>query len=90
MSIKLLLVDRLSHLTKGKTMFEVSGKTLGECLNALVNRAPGLKQTLFDKSGSQLQDNILVMVNKKDAGAEGLEKTLTDEDVIYVAMMSQH
>jgi len=90
MSIKLFLVDRLANLARGKNMFEVNGRTLGECLNHLVNLAPTIKQPLFSGSGNKLQDNIKVLVNKKDTGAEGLEKKVTDGDVIYIAIMSQH
>ncbi|SEM63369.1 ThiS family protein [Syntrophus gentianae] len=90
MSIKVFLVDRLSNLAKGKDMFEVKGKTLGECLNYLVNLAPSIKQALFYESGNELQDNIKVLVNKKHAEAEGLEKEITDGDVIYIAMLPQH
>jgi molybdopterin converting factor small subunit len=90
MSIKLFLVDRLSNLAKGKDMFEVNGKTLGECLNHLVSLAPAMKQALFYGSGKELQDNIKVLVNKKNAEAEGLEKKIIDGDVIYIAMLPQH
>jgi len=90
MSIKLFLVDRLSNLAKGKDMFEVKGKTLGECLNYLVNFAPTIKQALFYESGNELQGNIKVLVNKKDATTEGLDQKITDGDVIYIAMLPQH
>jgi len=76
--------------TCGCPLFEVKGKTLGECLNYLVNFAPTIKQALFYESGNELQGNIKVLVNKKDATTEGLDQKITDGDVIYIAMLPQH
>jgi len=88
MSIKLYLTGNLSNLARGKNLFEVKGKTVGECLNSLVTLAPAMKRALFYESGDALYDNVKVMVNKKSVDDEELEKTINDGDVIYIALMS--
>jgi hypothetical protein len=40
MSIKLHIPDSLSVITKRKLLYEVQGKTVGECLNDLVGLVP--------------------------------------------------
>ncbi len=90
MSIKLYLPDRLSRLVKNKFLFELNGETVGECLKQLISLAPTLKRSFFNESGKELDDRILVFVNKEDVGSEGLEKKVKDGDVIHIVMMSQH
>jgi len=89
MSIKLYLTGNLRNLTKGKKdLFEVNGKTVGECLDHLVSLAPAMKRALFYESGDALYDNVKVLVNRKGVDQEGLEKKINDGDVIYIALMS--
>ena len=47
MSVKLFLPTSLSHLSGGKDLFEVSGKTVGECLDQLVGLVHLMKGTIF-------------------------------------------
>ncbi|MFH1122438.1 MAG: hypothetical protein V1758_02145, partial [Pseudomonadota bacterium] len=52
MSIKLYLPDRLRFtIGKGKDLFEVDGKTVGECLDDLVRLHPSMKKALFYECG---------------------------------------
>jgi len=90
MSIKVFIPDRLSRLAKDKFLFEVDGKTVGECLKHLVSLVPAVKRSLFDETGNELGDLVRVFVNKEDVDAEGLEKEVSDGDVIHIVMMTQH
>ena len=48
MSINLYLPDRLRYsIAKGKDLFEVNGRTIGECLDDVVRLIPGMKQALY-------------------------------------------
>jgi molybdopterin converting factor small subunit len=83
MSIKLFLPTSLSHLSKGKDLFEVNGRTVGECLNELVGLVPVMKETLFYESG-RLVPSIKVLVNQESTDVEGLAKELKDGDEIQI------
>jgi molybdopterin converting factor small subunit len=83
MSIKLFLPKSLSHLSKGKDLFEVNGRTVGECLNELVGLVPVMKETLFYESG-RLVPSIKVLVNQESTDVEGLAKELKDGDEIQI------
>ena len=85
MSIKLFLPKSLSHLSKGKDLFEVNGRTVGECLNQLISLVPVMKETLFYESG-RLVPTIKVLVNQESTDAEGLAKELKDGDEIQIKM----
>ena len=83
MSIKLFLPKSLGHLSKSKDMFEVNGRTVGECLNELVGLVPVMKETLFYESG-RLVPSIKVLVNQESTDVEGLAKELKDGDEIQI------
>ena len=84
MSIKLFLPASLSYLAKGEDLFEVNGKTVGECLGQLVSLVPVMKKVLFYDSGDRLQPTIKVLVNQESADAEALSKKLNDGDEIQI------
>ncbi len=84
MSIKVFLSDSLSYLAKGEILFEVNGKTVGECLDQLVSLVPAMKQVLFYDSRDRLQPTIKVLVNQESTGAEVLVKKLHDGDEIQI------
>ncbi len=84
MSVKLFLPSGLIYLTKGKELFELNGKTVGECLNQLVSIAPIMKGALFYESGDWLHPTIKVLVNQESVDAEVLAKQLKDGDEIEI------
>ncbi|MEK7354722.1 MAG: hypothetical protein AABZ77_09480 [Chloroflexota bacterium] len=43
MSVKIDVYPGLAHLTGGQTLVEVDGSTVGQCLEQLVTRFPGIK-----------------------------------------------
>ena len=65
---------------------EVSGNTVGECLNQLVTQFPGMKKQLFTKSGN-LFDNIIISVNGISAYPEQLAKSVKDGDELKIVFM---
>lgn len=84
MIIKLFLSDSLSNITKGKDLFQVNGRTVGECLHHLVTLAPVMKEALFLED--RLYPTIKVSVNQESLDGEVLAKPLKDGDEIYIEL----
>jgi molybdopterin converting factor small subunit len=84
MRIKLFLPASLNYLVEGKDLFEVNGRTVGECLNQLVSIAPVMKGALFYESGDWLHPTIKVLVNQDSVDAEVLATKLEDGDEIEI------
>jgi hypothetical protein len=47
MAVKIYLHGSLSVSTKGKQLFEVNGRTVGECLNDIISLIPKMRDPLF-------------------------------------------
>ncbi len=84
MSIKLFLPRSLNYLAKGRDLFELNGKTVGECLDQLVNLVPAMKEVLFYDSWDRLQPTIKVLVNQESTDAKVLARKLSDGDEIQI------
>jgi len=84
MSVKVYVEGGLIAMTKGKNMLEVSGDTVGECLEDLVTLIPKLKEALFfeKEEGFALRSNIELLVNGSQT--EDLFKAVKDGDQIHV------
>jgi len=74
-------VHQLQSHTNYRAIVEVSGNTVGQCLNHLVAQFPAIKGEIFDESG-EVSANIHVFVNKESAFPEELAKPVKDGDVI--------
>ncbi|MEE8413918.1 MAG: hypothetical protein V3R96_05140 [Dehalococcoidales bacterium] len=79
MSVKIDIYPGLAHLTGGQTVVEVSGSTVGQCLEQLVARFPEIKGWLFRKNGS-LSCAIEIYVNMKTSYPEELAMPVKDGD----------
>jgi len=55
MSVRVKLPPILQELSGGVEAAEVSGNTIGECLNSLEEQFPGIKEYLFDRRGRLLR-----------------------------------
>ena len=84
MGVKVCVEGGLTAMTKGKNMLEVSGDTVGECLEHLVTLIPKLKEALFfEKEKSHaLRSNIELLVNGSQT--EDLSKAVKDGDQIHI------
>jgi MoaD family protein len=67
-------------------VIEVSGSTVGECLNHLVKQFPGTKKQLFTENGDLFQ-NIIISVNGKSAYPEQLDKPVKDGDELNIVFI---
>ena len=69
-----------------QNVVEVNGKTVGECLDHLVEQFPGMKKQLFTKTGN-LFENLIISVNGESAYPKELAKPVKDGDEIIVVFM---
>ncbi len=83
MSVKINIPQFLQHLADNVKVTDVDGRTVGECLGALVNRFPQFKALLFDKKG-KLQKHLDVYINGKSAYPEELSMQVNDGDEIHI------
>lgn len=86
MSVRVHLHPFLIHLAENKDIHEVDGKTVGECLEKLVEKYQGLDEWLFDNERNL---NIMfdVFVNMQSTLAERLETKVKDGDDINLVIV---
>jgi molybdopterin converting factor small subunit len=65
---------------------EVTGNTVGQCFNQLVQQYPGLKEKLFDKKG-KIHNLVEIYVNQESAYPDELAKVVKDGDKIQVTLL---
>lgn len=78
-----LFTDDTDFVQLPLSVVEVSGSTVGECLNHLVKQFPGMKKQLFTKTGN-LFENIMISVNGESAYPEELAKPVKDGDELNI------
>ena len=83
MGVKINIPSYLQSLTSSMEVLEVSGGSVGECLNHLVEQFPGMEKMLFDKSG-KLHGYVGIYVNGEDAYPEDLAKLVKDGDELHI------
>jgi len=87
MSVKVVLHPMFYGHVNGKDSIEVEGKSVGECLAALVARFPTLKGELFRNDG-KLKEYLEIYVNGKSAYPEELTCTVTDGDEVRIIVFA--
>ncbi|MFH0997462.1 MAG: MoaD/ThiS family protein [Pseudomonadota bacterium] len=86
MSIQVNLHKTHRQHTGGLETVEVEGRTVGNCLHALVNRYPGMGAVLFH-SGGKLHHLIEIYLNMESAYPDELKKPVQDGDEIHITVM---
>lgn len=86
MSIKVNIHQNLRHLTNDLGTVEVSGTTVGECLNDLVGQFPSLRKYVFDKK-NRLLNYVDVYVNLESSFPEELAKPVKDGDELDITLI---
>ena len=72
--------------TDGKNRIPVKGRTVGNCLGALVQKYPDFQKILFDQHGS-LRKHFEVYVNAESAYPDELDKNVSDGDEIHITAL---
>jgi len=83
MSIKVRLHPYLRKFTDNEGVVDVSGHTVGECLNDLDSRYLGIKQQLVNKQG-KLHNYYDVCVNLQCSYADPLSEQVHDGDELLI------
>ncbi|MBL7209123.1 MAG: MoaD/ThiS family protein [Dehalococcoidia bacterium] len=83
MSVKIRLHPGLRGCTDGRQEVEAVGRTVGECINDLENRFPGIKKQLCDERG-KLFKKYDIHVNGRSSYPEELAKPVKDGDELTV------
>ena len=83
MSIKISIPSYMQSFTNNMKVVEVSGSTVGVCLNHLVKQFPGMRKQLFSRNGN-LFENISISVNGESAYPEQLAKPVKDGDELNI------
>ena len=86
MSIKVNILPYFQYLTGGKSVVEVAGSTVAQCLDALCGQFPGVRTVLFDENGA-LMNYVDVCVNGESIDQEGLTKPVREGDELHIIMM---
>jgi molybdopterin converting factor small subunit len=74
------------EFTDGTDKIEANGQTVGECIQDLISRYPGMKEAIFDKRG-RLLNQIEIYLNMESAYPDELKKPVKDGDEIHIAVM---
>jgi len=85
MSIKVRLNPMLKSLAGGQEVVEVTGHTIGECLENLESRFPVIKQLIRDKQG-QLRRYCSILVNSESTYPKELTTPVKDGDQIDIVV----
>jgi molybdopterin converting factor small subunit len=85
-SVKININPFLTHITNNQSVVEVSGNTIGQCIQQLVTRFPELKKWLFKKDG-KLSDLVDVYVNGISSFPEELAKPVQDGDELHLIVI---
>ena len=86
MGVKINIHKTQRQYTDGQEAVEVQGKTVGECLKALIQKFPPIKESLFDGKG-KLLSVVEIYVNMQSAYPDELAKPVKDGDEIHITLM---
>ena len=81
--VKINIPSYMQRFTDSMEVVEVSGSTVGKCLNYLVKQFPGIKGRLFSKNGD-LFENVIISVNGESAYPEQLAKPVKEGDELNI------
>ena len=86
MSVKVSLHRTHRQFTDGLEVVEVQGTTVGECLDHLAKKYPGMVAAIFAKQG-KLRNHIEVFLNDATTYPQELAMPVKDGDEIHIAVM---
>jgi hypothetical protein len=84
MNVEIILPPSLQPLTDETRFINVSGGTVGECLEDLSGQYPELRPRLFTKKGKLLK-GLCIFINKEGANPGELARPVQDGDTLYVS-----
>jgi len=86
MSIKVHLYSSLRSYADNRSIVEVNGTTVGECLDDLVQQYPSIAPILFDETGKSL-DKVFVSINLESTYREKMDAPVEENDDLYLILI---
>jgi hypothetical protein len=87
MNIKInVFYPELKQLIGNRDSIMVTGSTVGECLNDLLQQYPGAARLLFDSPGKLLKQ-VYVYVNSESMYKADFSRPLTEKDELILAVL---
>jgi len=83
MSVKFTMPVFFQPVTNDRESIEVEGKTVRECLEAIIREYPAIRKLLMDKKG-KLHNYVGVYINGKDAYPNEMDKEVKPGDEVHV------
>lgn len=83
MSVRVKLPPSLQEFSGGVETLEVSGRTVGECLEELEARFPGMRESLLDRQG-RLLSVFGIYLNADGLHPVEMDTQLQDGDEIVI------
>jgi molybdopterin synthase sulfur carrier subunit len=80
--VKIHIPQIFRHLTGGVETLNIEGQTVGECLNALQDKFPGIVSRLHDEQG-QIYKYIDLYLNNRNIGYN-LDLPVKSEDELFI------
>lgn len=84
MSVKIFLPSKMEHLAENKEVVDVEGSTVGECIQDLIRKYPGIRKALFKNDG-KLDSTVMIFINAENAYPDELLKPVKDGDEVYIS-----
>ncbi len=86
MSVRVHIHATHRRFTDGQEVVAVEGKTVGECLNHLIQQFPGMEKAIFARK-DKLNNIVEVYLNHASAHPNELVKSVKDGDEIHLIIM---
>ena len=87
MTVEINIPAFLQPLTGGVSLIKVNGRTLGECLDGLVEQFPGLRSRLYTENNT-LHKGINIFINGEGTHHGDLTIPLDDGDKIHITYVT--
>jgi molybdopterin synthase sulfur carrier subunit len=85
MSVKILIPAPLRQFTNGSAVVESTGATIGDLLNDLKAKGPGIETRLFKGQTGQLNRFVNIFVNQEDIRfLQNLDTPVKDGDEVSI------
>jgi molybdopterin converting factor small subunit len=78
--------QNLQQYMGNQASVEVSGRTVGECLEDLIRQFPGAGKLIFNEHG-QLLKHVFVYVNAESARKAELKAKVRENDELIIAVL---
>jgi molybdopterin converting factor small subunit len=86
MGIKINIHPILRQYTNNQEIVEVTGNTVGKCLDNLIKQFPVIEKGIFDKDG-KLLSYIDIYVNKESTSPKALNKPVKEGDELHTVIL---